>query len=59
MNVFRVLALALSALGVFGVLAQGVAQRTREFGIQVALGATRTDVLEFVLKQALRLTAID
>jgi predicted permease len=58
MDIFGALALALSALGVFGVLAQGVAQRTREFGIQVALGATRTDVLKFVLKQALRPTAI-
>jgi len=45
-------------LGVYGVLAQSVAQRTREFGIRMALGSSRADVLKVVITQALRLSAI-
>lgn len=58
MAVFGMVALALSALGVYGVLAQSVAQRTREFGIRVALGASPRDVLKVVVTQALRLSVI-
>jgi ABC-type antimicrobial peptide transport system permease subunit len=58
MSVFGALALGLSALGTYGVLAQGVAQRTREFGIRMALGASRSDVLKVVITQALQLSAI-
>jgi putative ABC transport system permease protein len=58
MSVFGAVALALSALGTYGVLAQGVAQRTREFGIRMALGASPRDVLKVVITQALQLSAI-
>jgi predicted permease len=58
MAVFGMVALALSALGVYGVLAQSVAQRTREFGIRVALGAGPRDVLKVVVTQALRLSVV-
>ncbi len=58
LTIFAVVAVALAIIGVYGVMAYTVSQRTQEIAVRLALGATRTDVLRMVVWHGVKLATI-
>jgi ABC-type antimicrobial peptide transport system permease subunit len=58
LSLLGVLGLVLAAVGLFGTLAFGVAQRTREMGIRLAIGGIRADLVRMIVSEGLRLPAV-
>ena len=56
--IFAIVAIILAAVGIYGVIAYSVVQRTREIGIRMALGAQRKQMLTMILRQSLMMAAI-
>jgi putative ABC transport system permease protein len=58
LTLFSIIGLVLATVGIYGLVSYSVAQRVREFGIRMAVGARRVNILQLVVRQALRLVVL-